>query len=237
MSKKNTPLKKPINSPLEPEAIEVDQAVDSTDSVDSVDSTDSVDSADSVHFTDSEQAAQGDEGKESPIIDIPVDIPVDSPAAEAAPQVAQVLSEEEESWKLQYMRLCADFENYKKRTRKEQVDFLLHAESALIKDLLPVIDDLARGLEAGTAEESSKEHLIEGFDLTYQKLAKLLHDKGLEGCEPSIGSAFDSDLHEAVTQLPSEDIAPGAIVQLVEKGYAYKEKILRYAKVITASQK
>lgn len=130
-----------------------------------------------------------------------------------------------------YLRLYSDFDNFRKRTMKEKADLVLNANSSVIKDLLPILDDFERAI---TSNENTEDvnGLKEGFNLIYNKLNSILTAKGLKPMD-SKGQAFDIDLHEAITNIPAPtDEEKGNVMDVVEKGYYLNEKVLRYAKVV-----
>ena len=131
-----------------------------------------------------------------------------------------------------FIRLFAEFENYKKRTTKERIDLFKTANQELMSSLLPVIDDFERAMSHMDGSDETKE-LRAGVDLIYQKFIKTLEQKGLSHIEVNNGDAFDAEIHEAITQIPapSEDLK-GKIIDCVEKGYKLGEKIIRFPKVV-----
>lgn len=131
-----------------------------------------------------------------------------------------------------YMRLFAEFENYKKRTIREKIDWMKTASQDTLTALLPVLDDFDRAKKFAEGEDGKGEGLGEGINLVYQKLYNTLKNKGLEPME-STGEAFDSELFEAITEIPAptEDLK-GKVVDTVEKGYKLNDKIIRHAKVV-----
>ncbi|MDF9798487.1 molecular chaperone GrpE [Catalinimonas alkaloidigena] len=144
----------------------------------------------------------------------------------------QKLEEEVSAAKDKYLRLYAEFENYRKRTSKERLDLVKTANEELILDLLTVVDDLERSLQIFENKEEVAP-MYEGISLVSQKFHKVLTQKALKPMEVGPGSDFDSDFHEAVAQTPApEDKLKGKIVDVVEKGYFLGEKVLRYAKVV-----
>lgn len=133
-----------------------------------------------------------------------------------------------------YLRLYAEFDNYKKRTSRERVELLQTAGKDVIGDLLPVLDDLDRALKAMEENEVS-EATKEGVTLVANKLKNTLQQKGLKEMQ-SINEAFDADFHEAITKIPApSDDMKGKVVDEVLKGYLLNEKVLRYAKVVVGS--
>lgn len=124
-----------------------------------------------------------------------------------------------------YLRLYSEYENYRKRTNLEKADLLINGSREMMKAILPVVDDFERAL-AATADE--------GVQLIYNKMMKILEQKGLKVMETK-GEAFDENLHEAVTQIPAADAdQKGKVVDEVQKGYYLNDKVLRYAKVVVA---
>lgn len=137
-----------------------------------------------------------------------------------------------EKEKDKFLRLFAEFENYKRRTSKERVELFKTAGQDVITSLLPVLDDFDRALsEIGKAEDKN---LLKGVELIHNKLKESLRAKGLEEMEIKEGDNFDADLHEAITQIPApSDNLKGKIVDVVEKGYKLGDRIIRYPKVVT----
>lgn len=130
-----------------------------------------------------------------------------------------------------YLRLFADFENYKKRTGRERIELFKTASQDVMISLLPVIDDFDRALkEIDKAEDDS---LFKGVELISTKLKETLKSKGLEAIGTQPGDTFDAEIHEAVTQIPSpsEDMK-GKIIDIIEKGYRLGDKIIRFPKVV-----
>ncbi|NVO86524.1 nucleotide exchange factor GrpE [Hymenobacter terrestris] len=130
-----------------------------------------------------------------------------------------------------YLRLAAEFENYKRRTSKERIDLFKSANRELMAVLLPVLDDFDRARHhTQNAEDAGT--VREAVDIIHNKLSKTLEQKGLSSMT-TVGTAFDPELHEAITQIPapSEDMK-GKIVDEVEKGYYLGDKVLRHAKVV-----
>lgn len=133
-----------------------------------------------------------------------------------------------------YLRLYADFENFRRRTAKEKLELIGNANEGVLQALIPVVDDFERAMQSmETAEDVSA--VKEGVSLIYNKLFKTLESKGLK---PMIskGEPFNADLHESVTQFPapSEDLK-GKVIDEVEKGYYLNDKVIRFAKVIVGS--
>lgn len=156
---------------------------------------------------------------------------------EAAIPSAEELSEEEKlkeelaKEKDKFLRLFAEFENYKKRTSKERLELFKTANQEVLQALLPVMDDFDRAL--AQIAKSEDEMLLKGVELIHNKLKDTLKSKGLEQVEVNTGDAFDADFAEAITQIPApSDDLKGKIVDVVEKGYKLGDKIIRFPKVV-----
>jgi molecular chaperone GrpE len=162
-------------------------------------------------------------------------------AAEIADQQAEILPTELEKvqaelaeMKDKYLRMYSEFDNFKRRTSKEKVETMLTANRELMVALLPTLDDFDRTNKSLESVESV-EALKEGVSLVFGKLLRTLEQKGLKPLE-TIGAVFDTELHEAVTQIPAPSPKlKGKIVDELEKGYYLNDKIIRYAKVVIGS--
>ncbi len=141
------------------------------------------------------------------------------------------LREENAELRDKYLRLLAEFENFKKRSARERMELINTAAQATMSALLPVLDDFDRAKQNAEREDST-EQFSEGVSLVYQKLNNVLRQRGLEAME-STGQPFNAELHEAVTEIPapSEEMK-GRIVDTIEKGYLLNGKIIRHAKVV-----
>ena len=133
-----------------------------------------------------------------------------------------------------YLRLFAEFENYKKRTTKERIELFKTAGQEVMTVLLPILDDFERAL-THIEDDKEAEELRKGVLLIYQKMVKTLEQKGLTAIDVKQGDAFDAEVHQAITQIPapSEDLK-GKIIDCVEKGYKLGDKIIRHPKVVVA---
>jgi molecular chaperone GrpE len=147
-------------------------------------------------------------------------------------QEVMKLKEELAEMKDKYLRMYSEFDNYKRRTAKEKIEYFKTASEDLIKELLPVLDDFERA-EKSLGEMPENDPLREGFHLIQHKFRKVLEKQGLKEIEDARGKALDTNLHEAITQFtaPSEDLK-GKIIDQVEKGYLLSDKVIRYAKVV-----
>ena len=141
------------------------------------------------------------------------------------------LTEELVKEKDKFLRLFAEFENYKRRTSKERIELFKTAGSELMGALLPVLDDFDRGMKE--IDKSKDKSLVDGVKLIHNKLKDTLKQKNLEEVTVEQGHTFDSDIHEAITQIPAPtDDLKGKIVDVVEKGYKLGDKIIRFPKVV-----
>lgn len=143
----------------------------------------------------------------------------------------QQLQEELSTEKDKFLRLFAEFENYKKRTSKERIDLFKTANQEVLQAMLPVMDDFDRAMIE--ISKSEDELLLKGVELIYEKLKGTLVSKGLEQIEVRVGDAFNADFAEAITQIPApSDDLKGKIVDVLEKGYKLGDKIIRFPKVV-----
>ncbi|WP_372973607.1 nucleotide exchange factor GrpE [Muriicola sp.] len=155
---------------------------------------------------------------------------------ENSPQLTreEELEGELEKEKDKFLRLFAEFENFKRRTSKERMDLFKTAGQEVIVSLLPVMDDFERALkELG---KSSEKELFKGVELIYNKFKDTLKAKGLEDIEAKEGDAFDAEIHDAITQIPAPNKKlKGKIIDVVEKGYRLGDKIIRHPKVVVGN--
>lgn len=131
----------------------------------------------------------------------------------------------------QFLRLQAEFDNYRKRTLKEKMELTKTAGESLLVNILPLMDDFERALQS--MNETDKENPIkQGLDLIYKRFSDFLKQNGVNEIEAR-GEVFDTDLHEAITKIPAPDEdLKGKIVDVIQKGYTLNEKVIRYAKVV-----
>lgn len=142
------------------------------------------------------------------------------------------LKEELEKEKDKFLRLFAEFDNYKKRIQKERFDIFRNVHEQILIDLIPILDDFERGIKE--LKKSQEEHLVKGVFLIQEKLIKILKEKGLNKIKIKKGDDFNTDFHEAITQIPAiTENLKGKIIEIIEAGYILKEKVIRHAKVIT----
>lgn len=165
---------------------------------------------------------------------------------EQAAQEEKELSEEEklqkqleeaqqtiEDQKDKYLRLSAEFDNYRKRTLKEKAELIKNGGEKAISAILPILDDLERAL-ANMQKLDDIQAMYDGIDLIHQKFLKTLSQEGLQKMEP-VGEAFDTDFHEAIALVPaSEEAQKGKVLDCVQTGYKLNDKVIRHAKVVVA---
>lgn len=133
-----------------------------------------------------------------------------------------------------YLRLVAEFDNYRRRVAKEKIDLITTASEGVIKALLPVVDDFERAIQALEASDDSQT-AKEGTQLIYKKLMDMLKAQGVTEIEAK-GLELDTDLHEAIAQIPAPDEKQkGKIIDVTQKGYKLGDKVIRYAKVVVGA--
>ena len=131
------------------------------------------------------------------------------------------------------LRKVAEFENYKRRTENDQLNLLKYAAESFILKVLPVYDDLGRSVDH--LSESNLESIKEGLKLVHQKFTKILEEQGVKKLETK-GKEFDVDYHEALMQQPSAKLEPNTILEEIEAGYLYKDKVIKHAKVVVSQE-
>lgn len=143
------------------------------------------------------------------------------------PTVEELLEAEKDK----YLRLFAEFENYKRRTTKERIELFKTASQELMTALLPIMDDFDRGL--AEIKKAKDKELLKGMQLISDKLKNTLVQKGLSEIEVKAGDDFDAEVHDAITQIPApNDKLKGKIVDAIEKGYKLGDRIIRHPKVV-----
>jgi molecular chaperone GrpE len=146
--------------------------------------------------------------------------------------VEEQLQDELVKEKDKFMRLFAEFENYKKRTNRERIELFKTAGQEVMTAMLPILDDFERAL-AHIEDDKEAEELRKGVLLIYQKLLTTLEQKGLSKIEVNQGDTFNADDHEAITQIPSPSPdLKGKVIDVVERGYKLGEKVIRFPKVV-----
>ncbi len=152
---------------------------------------------------------------------------------EAQEQIIEEVTAEEQLGKEKdkFLRLFAEFENYKKRTSKERIELYRTANQELMTVLLPILDDFDRGLSE--IKKAKDKELLKGMELINSKLKSTLTQKGLAIVDAKAGDTFDAEIHEAITQIPAPSKKlKGKIVDVIEKGYKLGDKIIRFPKVV-----
>ena len=146
------------------------------------------------------------------------------------PTAEELLAEEKD----RYIRLYAEFENYKKRTLREKMEFAQYANTEMMISMLAVLDDFERAIKE--IAKNGSEADLKGVELIYQKFKNKLIEKGLKPLEVNAGDDFNVDFHEAITQIPAPtDDLKGKIVDVVETGYQLHDRVIRFAKVVTGN--
>jgi molecular chaperone GrpE len=163
--------------------------------------------------------------------EVPVEDEISNETENLEEKIA-VLEKEIVLFKELALRKAAEFENYKRRTENDQLNLLKYAAESLIIKLLPTIDDFERSLEHMT-EETDVQKIKEGVQLIYNKLVKTLEDQGVKKIE-SVGKPFSVDFHEALMQRADDSVPPHTVIDELETGYMYKDRVIRHAKVIVS---
>jgi len=146
---------------------------------------------------------------------------------EVEPTSEELLQQEKDK----YLRLFAEFENYKKRTSKERIELFKTANQELMTVLLPILDDFDRGL--AEIKKVKDKNVLKGMELINNKLNSILTQQGLSQIEVKQGEVFDAEVHEAITQIPApSDKLKGKIIDVIEKGYKLGDRIIRFPKVV-----
>lgn len=140
-----------------------------------------------------------------------------------------------ENYKDRLLRKAAEFENYKRRVENDQFNLLKYAAESLITKLLPVIDDFERSL-VHIKDAKDVDSIKDGIKLVYDKLMKMLEDQGVKSID-AVGKPFDVHYHEAIMQRKAEDVEPHTVIDEFEKGYMYKDRVIRHTKVAVSEDK
>ena len=154
------------------------------------------------------------------------DLQEDMPQTVDIEELQQRLEEKED----RYLRLYAEFDNYKRRTQRERLEMMETAGSKTMKALLPVLDDFDRAAQLAESDDATAEIWNNGIGLVRKKLLSALASQGLKPMD-SNGKAFDADLYEAVTEIPNPEMS-GKVVDTIERGYTLNGRIIRHAKVV-----
>lgn len=175
-----------------------------------------------------------------------------SPAAESAPDASPSAIDQEteltpeelaelknkalecDEWKTRCMYTAAELENFRKRVAKERKDLLDYAGQNVLYDLLDIIDNFERALEADKKENDPKV-IIEGIEIIFSQLVKVLEKHGVSRV-PAKGESFNPEIHEAIQQIPVAESEPGTVIEELQKGYTYRNRTLRPARVVVAAE-
>ena len=163
--------------------------------------------------------------------------------AEGAEKSAEAEKPAEPDWKSLYAITLADFDNYKKRAARDREDVYRYAESDILKDILPVVDNLALALASAKAEcsksrtsgEDAASPLLKGVQMVYDGLLKALADHGAKPMEDLVGKELDPNFHEAIATLPSAEVEEGKISNVAKNGWTLNDKLLRAAQVVVSA--
>ena len=182
-------------------------------------------------------SSNGAEGK-SPDLSAKPSPPVEVTPIDELEQLKSKLADVESlagDFKDKLLRKAAEFENFKKRAENDYADRMRYANEDLLTELLPVLDDFERSLKSmrSRGPEGRDDVLLRGVELIYQKLLKIFELQGLKHYDV-VGKPFDAHLHDALMQIPKDDVPPHTVVEEVEKGYMLYDKVLRHAKVIVS---
>jgi molecular chaperone GrpE len=172
--------------------------------------------------SDEPQVTAGPQAPEEAVDEAPVETPEPDPLAD--------VTRERDEYLDALQRLKAEFDNYRKRAAREQSAIVTRASERLVKELIPVLDDLERALDA--AEEHEEAKLEEGVRLVQRALADALQREGLAEIETN--GRFDPHIHEALLSQPDDEVESGAVLQVLQKGYRLGDKVIRPARVIVA---
>ena len=149
-------------------------------------------------------------------------------------EMLQKLTSEKNELKEQLLRQMAELDNFRRRTIKEKEELREYANHNLLLKFLPILDDLHAALEAGSKNSGDAESFKKGVEMIVHKADKIFEEAGVKPIEEGVGQSFNVELHEALAQAPSE-LPEGQIIQEVQRGYFFKDKVLRHTKVITSA--
>ena len=173
-----------------------------------------------------EAAASGDKKSEKD-----TEVPVELSEIDAAKKQIEELQSKINQLNDTYLRTLAEYDNYRKRTLKEKADLIKTGGESVLINILGVVDDVERGLEASKKAQDI-DALREGVELIYNKFSGFLKQNGISSIE-TVGQAFDTDHHEAIATIPApEESMKGKVIDCVQKGYYLHDKVIRFAKVV-----
>ena len=159
---------------------------------------------------------------------------IDADAAEKSEFKIAELEAQVKDWQDKLLRKAAEFENYKRRTENDQFNLINYAAESFIVKLLPVVDDFERSMEHIDDIDNNKS-VKDGIKLVYEKLLKLLNEQGIKKMATK-GEPFNVDYHDALMQRKDESVPPHTVLEEVESGYLYRDKVIRHAKVIVSEE-
>jgi molecular chaperone GrpE len=159
---------------------------------------------------------------------------IDADAAEKSEAKIAELEVQLKEWQDKFLRKAAEFENYKRRTENDQFNLINYAAESFITKLLPVVDDFERSMEHIDDLENNKS-VKEGIKLVYEKLLKLLNEQGVKKMQTK-GEPFNVDFHDALMQRKDTSVPPHTVLEEVEAGYLYRDKVIRHAKVVVSEE-
>ncbi len=165
---------------------------------------------------------------DEPVEEEATDTVSDNEQTEEAPQ--ETKEAEGQDWRDKFLRLQAEFDNYRKRTRREKMDLVQNGGADTLKGFLPVVDDIDRAV-AAMAKSDDVEAMRQGVDLIAAKIGEILKQRGVVEIE-AIGLELDTDHHEAIARFAAGEDQKGKIIDVVQKGYLMGDKVLRFAKVV-----
>ena len=181
--------------------------------------------------TEGKAVSETTEAKESVVAEKPAEKPADGSTTEQSEQ-SNNSPKEEPDWKSLYAITLADFDNYKKRAARDREDVYRYAESDILKDILPVVDNLALAL--ANAKDKDDE-FVKGVQLVYDGLLKALADHGAKPMADLVGKELDPNFHEAIATLPDEKIEEGKISNVAKTRWTLNDKLLRAAQVVVSA--
>ncbi len=155
-----------------------------------------------------------------------------SPEEEAQPEAVAPKQDERQELQDKYLRLAAEFENYKRRAQRDQREYVQFANEGLLKELLPIVDNLERAIQA-SKEQCESERLVQGVELTLKQSLETLMKFGVQRLD-SVGKLFDPALHQAVARVESADAPENTVLEEYQKGYRLHDRVLRAAMVAVA---
>lgn len=157
------------------------------------------------------------------------------PKSDQKPKVTEVelVKKEAQDNHERYLRALADFENYKKRAIRERSELLRYQGESVFSDLLEVVDNLERAV---MNRDVDKDQLLEGIEMIYKQFQEVLSRHNVKG-ESAVGKPFNPEIHQALSQVPSNDHKPGSVVSELKKPYFYKDKLIRVGQVVVAAEK